>query len=141
MFFFFEGYGDHRELHVLTHSFPTRRSSDLVWLPFDYVDVSVADPSVAHLDAEGRITALDRGTSYVTARRGDVAAATVVPVGPPANYIEFTTSPSGIDAYPDALTILPSGQERRIVTRLDPTDTFHADGPEAGTVYLSANPH
>src|SRR3546814_1994612 len=29
MFVFFEWYGDHRELHVLTHSFPTRRSSDL----------------------------------------------------------------------------------------------------------------
>src|SRR3546814_19101069 len=28
--FFFEEYGDHRDLHVLTHSFPTRRSSDLV---------------------------------------------------------------------------------------------------------------
>src|SRR3546814_15533439 len=25
----FEWYGDHRDLHVLTHSFPTRRSSDL----------------------------------------------------------------------------------------------------------------
>src|SRR3546814_12758874 len=28
--FVFKGYGDHREQHVLTHSFPTRRSSDLV---------------------------------------------------------------------------------------------------------------
>src|SRR3546814_20895709 len=28
--FFFESYGDHRDLHVRTHSFPTRRSSDLV---------------------------------------------------------------------------------------------------------------
>src|SRR3546814_18953914 len=28
--FFFEGYGEHRDLHVLTHSFPTRRSSDLL---------------------------------------------------------------------------------------------------------------
>src|SRR3546814_13401035 len=27
--FFFYGYGDHRALHVLTHSFPTLRSSDL----------------------------------------------------------------------------------------------------------------
>src|SRR3546814_14761746 len=27
--FLFEVYGDHRDLHVLTHSFPTRRSSDL----------------------------------------------------------------------------------------------------------------
>src|SRR3546814_8176781 len=26
---FFSGTGDHRDLHVLTHSFPTRRSSDL----------------------------------------------------------------------------------------------------------------
>src|SRR3546814_5627378 len=26
---FFYCYGDHRDLHVLTHSFPTRRSSDL----------------------------------------------------------------------------------------------------------------
>src|SRR3546814_15243185 len=29
MFFFFEWTGEHRDLHVLTHSFPTRRSSDL----------------------------------------------------------------------------------------------------------------
>src|SRR3546814_7663930 len=28
--FFFTGHGDHRDLHVLTHSFPTRRSSELV---------------------------------------------------------------------------------------------------------------
>src|SRR3546814_20558093 len=27
--FIFVGYGDHRDLHVRTHSFPTRRSSDL----------------------------------------------------------------------------------------------------------------
>src|SRR3546814_16011466 len=31
--FVFECYGDHRELHVLTHSFPPRRASDL---PEDY---------------------------------------------------------------------------------------------------------
>src|SRR3546814_9960848 len=29
MFSFFLRYGDHLDLHVLTHSFPTRRSSDL----------------------------------------------------------------------------------------------------------------
>src|SRR5216110_1846098 len=28
-FFFFKFYGDHLDLHKLTHSFPTRRSSDL----------------------------------------------------------------------------------------------------------------
>src|SRR3546814_1679389 len=31
--FFFEFTGDHRDLPVLTHSFPTRRSSDLAALP------------------------------------------------------------------------------------------------------------
>src|SRR3546814_2898588 len=30
MLFFFSGSGDHRDLHVLTHSFPTRRSADLL---------------------------------------------------------------------------------------------------------------
>src|SRR3546814_13738199 len=29
IFFFFELHGDHRDLHVWTHSFPTRRSSVL----------------------------------------------------------------------------------------------------------------
>src|SRR3546814_5111014 len=28
-YFFFKFHGDHRDLHVRTHSFPTRRSSDL----------------------------------------------------------------------------------------------------------------
>src|SRR3546814_12139315 len=31
VFFSFYEYGDHRDLHVLTHSVPTRRSSDLIW--------------------------------------------------------------------------------------------------------------
>src|SRR3546814_16812587 len=44
--FFFYCYGDHRYLHVLTHSFPTRRSSDL---PFQLlarrpIDTAVAAP-------------------------------------------------------------------------------------------------
>src|SRR3546814_11570608 len=33
IFFFFKCYGDHRDLHVPTHSFPTRRSSDLLRRP------------------------------------------------------------------------------------------------------------
>src|SRR3546814_1577516 len=36
--FFFKGYGDHRDLHVLTHSFPTRRSSDLLATHREAVD-------------------------------------------------------------------------------------------------------
>src|SRR3546814_8213823 len=33
MYFFFKCYGDHRDLHVRTHSFPPRRSADLI-MPF-----------------------------------------------------------------------------------------------------------
>src|SRR3546814_19789420 len=34
-YFFFEGYGHHRDLHLLTHSFPTLRSSDLLDMAFE----------------------------------------------------------------------------------------------------------
>src|SRR3546814_11278961 len=37
--FVFECDGDHRDLHVLTHSFPTRRSSDFVRAIPDYRQV------------------------------------------------------------------------------------------------------
>src|SRR3546814_20997411 len=37
--FFFYGYGDHRDLHVLAHSFPTRRSSDLTSISFGNITV------------------------------------------------------------------------------------------------------
>src|SRR3546814_4915644 len=43
-FFFFLGYGDHRVLHVLTHSFPTRRSSDLGSARFVTLNVFGAYP-------------------------------------------------------------------------------------------------
>src|SRR3546814_21163685 len=53
--FFFECYGDHRELHVLTHSFPTRRSSDLLCLfwefyRFEEVRVDVGEIHLAHVE-------------------------------------------------------------------------------------------
>src|SRR3546814_20352705 len=35
LFLFFESYCAHRDLHVLTHSFPTRRSSDLFAVQHD----------------------------------------------------------------------------------------------------------
>src|SRR3546814_13424445 len=39
-----QGYGDHRDLHVLTHSFPTRRSADLICIrPTGVVAAMTAD--------------------------------------------------------------------------------------------------
>src|SRR3546814_12241200 len=54
--FFFSCYGDHRDLHLLTHPFPTRRSSDFcsafsllstLTLPVDRSTETVALPSSA----------------------------------------------------------------------------------------------
>src|SRR3546814_7956312 len=39
-------YGDHRDLHVLTHSFPTRRSSDLHALHEDHRQGRPAGPQL-----------------------------------------------------------------------------------------------
>src|SRR3546814_4481828 len=59
--FLFEGYGDHRDLQVLTHSFPTRRSSDLAsWSP----TVSGAPSSDRRRDCTGR-------RSWSNSRSGD----------------------------------------------------------------------
>src|SRR3546814_15030386 len=39
-FFFFFCYADHRDLHLLNHSFPTRRSSDLAMVAANRVDTA-----------------------------------------------------------------------------------------------------
>src|SRR3546814_5991444 len=49
LLFFFSLYGDLRDLHVLTHSFPTRRSSDLLGIG--------GYPKASH---PGLLNALDR---------------------------------------------------------------------------------
>src|SRR3546814_3779236 len=56
--FFFKGDGDHRDLHVLTHSFPTRRSSDLA-----------ADLSDPHALALSRHDAYSRASAPAVSRR------------------------------------------------------------------------
>src|SRR3546814_4234539 len=42
-YFFFECYADHRDLHCLTHSFPTRRSADLRYILQREVRVALLD--------------------------------------------------------------------------------------------------
>src|SRR3546814_10374119 len=65
MVFFFECYGDHRDLHVLTHSFPTRRSSDLAAgrraCPRSVRSRSLATQSFDHGEGHVRVGALDEG--------------------------------------------------------------------------------
>src|SRR3546814_4693335 len=50
-FVFFLSYGDHRDLHVLTHSFPARRSSDL-----ELRSVCLGLPEAVEVEAWGRPT-------------------------------------------------------------------------------------
>src|SRR3546814_15046326 len=64
MFFFVAVYGDQLDLHVLTHSFPTRRSSDLLaageekaWALFGVV---LAHPALQIDMADGEIERVDQ---------------------------------------------------------------------------------
>src|SRR3546814_15037281 len=41
---FFEGYGDYMDLHVPTHSYPTRRPSDLPPMPTASCDAAKPEP-------------------------------------------------------------------------------------------------
>src|SRR3546814_19224655 len=66
--FFFSRYGDHRDLHVLTHSFPTRRSSDLF---FDPLELAVApDGAFADLAFDLIVTGEEQGDGGTIARSG-----------------------------------------------------------------------
>src|SRR3546814_7412023 len=59
--FVFELSGDHRDLHVLTHSFPTRRSSDLLGHPDDaHAVVDTAWPEAALRDFKAAPFAQDQ---------------------------------------------------------------------------------
>src|SRR3546814_11249122 len=75
MLFFFYLYGDHRALHVLTHSFPTRRSSVLLegiaadgeggfWLASEGYRSRMVMHGLVHVDAEG---AIDRQIAFPAA--------------------------------------------------------------------------
>src|SRR3546814_16402203 len=56
LLFFFEGYGDHLDLHVLPHSFPTRLASDLQ--PPARRDIGV--PRLGLVSQAGRLYRFDR---------------------------------------------------------------------------------
>src|SRR3546814_5675318 len=67
--FVFYGYGHHRDLHVLTHSSPTRRSSDLSTLLPDPAAAWCAAPRpvITNADYEARLA---RVLDYI--RAGDI---------------------------------------------------------------------
>src|SRR3546814_5349762 len=84
VFFFFLVYRDHRELHVLTHAFPTRRSSDLslnlmnlgwraiflVNLPIALLVILIAIPVVKETRAQ-QTSKLDLGRTVLSMVRSE----------------------------------------------------------------------
>src|SRR3546814_15599341 len=77
--FFFYCSGDHRDLHCLTHSFPTRRSSDLISSPgsADTIHASMAPAATAQLG----------GRSHgLTASLRERTAISIPPPGHPAGF-------------------------------------------------------
>src|SRR3546814_6704588 len=59
----FKLYGDHRDLHVLTHSFPTRRSSDLAREELPVRRRGRAIPLPGHQDCIRRYSRSEEHTS------------------------------------------------------------------------------
>src|SRR3546814_20346053 len=70
-FFFFSCNGDHRYLHVLTHSFPTRRSSDLREGVDPAPRGAAADRDVEHALARGVLCRFEEMERHAVAAVGD----------------------------------------------------------------------
>jgi Ca2+-binding RTX toxin-like protein len=110
-----------------------------VAVPAGFVDLSVDDPAVANLTPEGVLRAVGDGHANLTARRDGIAAATVVGVGITDQDDDLLTLTGGLDAYPDAVTILPEGGSRQIVTTIGRDATTFVGPASSGTRYVSGD--
>jgi len=110
-----------------------------VELPLAYVNARVLAPTIASLTPQGALSALSNGYTVLAAERGRVSAATVVGVGDAPAGILTLTQFSGIDAYPDAVTIVPTGGERQIIVSIGSTGLTFVGKASDGTRYYSGN--
>src|SRR3546814_7052167 len=78
--FFFLLYGAHLDLHVLTHSFPTRRSADLVGTDFALEIGGVRSPRFA-IEENVWSGYLDEMTAFYRLQRSGVDTADAYPAG------------------------------------------------------------
>lgn len=89
-----------------------------VVLPLDYVGTRLENTSIATLTRDGVLSAAaPEGTTILLASRGALTVATLVTVGEPdvQGAIGYFHT---IDAYPDAITLVPEGGNRQIVVNL-----------------------
>ena len=109
-----------------------------VLLPLSFVNVQIADPTVATLSANGVLTSVGDGYTILSASRGLLATATVVGVGTPTDGDQLIADMYNILPYPASVTLLPNGGTKDIVTQLGtlPTDLLP---PTDGLTYVSMN--
>jgi len=88
-----------------------------VRVPSQWAGVTLDDNDSVTLDG-GRLTADAPGHDVLRAQRGVIGAATAVGVFDTTDAEALLTFVGGIDAYPDAVTLLPAGGTRQIVTTL-----------------------
>jgi hypothetical protein len=109
-----------------------------VVLPLDYVGTRLENTSIATLTRDGVLSAAaPEGTTILLASRGALTVATSVTVGEPdvQGAIGYFHT---IDAYPDAITLVPEGGNRQIVVNLADPLIFVGRATD-GTRYFSSN--
>src|SRR3546814_2673904 len=116
MIFCFQYSGDHRDLHVLTHSFPTRRSSDLS--PGDHLLMvdSAYEPTRAFCD--GMLARLGVETTYYD----PLVGAGIADLIRPETRLIFLESPGSLTfEVQDIPAITAIARARGVLTMLDNT--------------------
>ncbi|MFT3856663.1 MAG: dockerin type I domain-containing protein [Aquabacterium sp.] len=104
-------------------------------LDADYVTLSSTDPAVAKLLSNGALQGLTQGFSALVAKRGDITGATAIVVGEPSRF-DHAQLFTGLDVYPEALSLVPEGFKPLSVKI---KDGEAVNGAAQGTLYFSGN--
>ncbi|MCH2167041.1 MAG: tandem-95 repeat protein [Oceanicola sp.] len=108
-------------------------------VPLWWAGVQSSDPDVIQISPDGSLIGLARGHVVISAGRGDIAAATIAGVAKADTLDEALTLAGGIDAYPDAVTVLQASQSRQIVTSLGSLGEHFRGQAAQGTRYVVAD--
>ncbi len=122
--------GERRDLVVLGN-FADQQDVPLLG---DYVTYVTSNGSVLSVDSSGTLRGLAEGYAAVTARRGNLAAATAVTVGTPADPLHLGNN--GLFVYPGSLTLPEVGGQRQFLVKGNDTDISTAAD---GTLYFVAD--
>ncbi|MCA9184291.1 MAG: Ig-like domain-containing protein, partial [Planctomycetales bacterium] len=106
-------------------------------LPLEYVQARILDTTVVTIDANGLIQALQEGDTALVASRGNITAATSIGVGIPEDTRGQIAFSFGISAYPDSVTIPPSGSRQIVVGLGTLNEIFVSNAADGTTYYVS----